>query len=133
MTVASASRTGRRFSIEVAAAGLTAAGRPGPIVTEGDLKALPEAARGGGLPVHGRDLFVGGRGRMVIRPLDLFTAVDARGAPRDFETTDRFVNDLRAWPATGASPVEHADGRLPASGRPGHPHERPRRLASHRR
>ncbi len=215
MTVASASRTGRRFSSEVAAAGLTAPGRPGPIVTEGDLKALPEATRrylgfmgvvgrprdtsfrlhlrgrfrpsgerwldcevwqytsqpdvarifhmrlrvGGVLPVYGRDLFVGGRGRLVIRPLDLFTVVDARGPEFDAGELVTYLNDavllapsmllvperaprlrdhrslrerpLHAWPATGASPVEHADGRLPASGRPGHPHERPRRLASH--
>jgi hypothetical protein len=241
MTIASASHMGRKFSSEVAAAGLTAPGRPGPVVTQGDLTALPQSAQrylefmgvvgrprdtsfrlhlcgrfrpgrgrwlncevwqytsqpdvarifhmrlrmGGVLPVYGRDIYLGGRGRMVIRPLDLFTVVDARGpefhagelvtylndavllapsmllvpevawspvddrsfevslthqgvsvrakvfldergAPRDFETTDRFVNDpfapgrplVRARWSTPVDGFRRVDGRaIPTSGR----------------
>ena len=149
MTVASAPRMGRKFSSEVAAAGLTAPGSPGPVVTEGDLETLPEPVRrylgfmgvvgrqrdtsfrlhlrgrfrpgkrrwleceawqytsqpdlarifhmrlrvGGVLPVYGRDTYVGGHGRMVIRPLDLFTVVDARGPEFDMGELVTYLND----------------------------------------
>lgn len=144
------SRMRRTFSREVSAAGLTTDGRPGAVVTEGDLTALPEPARryfrfmgaigrprdasfrlhlrgrfrptlragwldcevwqytsqpdvarifhmrlrmGGVLPVYGRDTYVGGRGRMVIRPLDLFTVVDARGPEFDMGELVTYLND----------------------------------------
>lgn len=149
MSVATASRMRRKFSREVAAAGLTAPGRPGPVVTEGDVAALPAAAQrylefmgvvgrprdtsfrlhlrgrfrpakerwfgcevwqytsqpdvarifhmrlrmGGVLPVYGRDIYLGGRGRMVIRPLDLFTVVDARGPEFDMGELVTYLND----------------------------------------
>ena len=138
-----------------------------------------------GIPVYGRDTYLGGRGRMLIRPLDLFTvedargpeydlgelvtylndgvllapsmllvpevswsavddaafdvsfthggttvrarvALDERGAPRDFETTDRFTNDpfdprrplVRARWTTPVEGYRLVDGRaLPARGR----------------
>jgi Family of unknown function (DUF6544) len=138
-----------------------------------------------GVPVYGRDTYLGGRGRMLIRPLDLFTVEDGRGpeydvgelvtylndcallapsmllvpettfsavdeesfelaftnggttvkarvwldehgAPRDFETTDRFTNDpfdprrglVRARWTTPVEGYQQVDGRaLPARGR----------------
>ena len=124
----------RKFSKEVAAAGLVATGTPGPVVTEADVAALPEPARRyfafmgaigrprdtsfrahlrarfrptlqspwvdaeiwqyssqpdvarifhmrlrmKGLPVYGRDTYVAGHGRMLVRPLDLFTVEDSQ-------------------------------------------------------
>jgi hypothetical protein len=138
-----------------------------------------------GVPIYGRDTYVHGAGRLLIRPLDLFTIVDGqgpeydmgelvtylndavllapsmllvpgvawealgdrsfgvtltnrgvtvrarvlldeRGAPRDFETTDRFTNDpfepgrplVRARWTTPVDGWQAADGRqLPTGGR----------------
>ena len=134
----------------------------------------------GVMPVLARDTYVRGQGRMLIRPLDLFTAEDARGpevaiselatylndaimlgavvvigpglfldgrrrsivrrgldpwrphrawrassldaqgAPRDFSTTDRFLEEpLRLPPHPSRSPgaLDHADRRMAAGRR----------------
>lgn len=137
------------FERELAQAGLTARGAPGPVVTEADLAPLPDSAqrylrffglvgrprdttfrahlrgrfrraRGAawaaceawqfnsrpdvsrhfylrlrvlGLPVLGRDTYQGGRGRMLIRPLDLFTVEDARGTELDVGELVTWLND----------------------------------------
>jgi uncharacterized protein DUF6544 len=139
----------RTFSRELAAMGLTADGRPGPVVTEADLAPLPRvvqrylrfmrvvgrprdtavrmhlrgrfrpgAAQGWlaceawqydsqkdvarifhmrlrmfGVPVYGRDVYVGGHGRMLIRPLDLFTVQDAKGPAYDVGELVTYLND----------------------------------------
>jgi len=46
-----------------------------------------------GVPVHGRDTYVGGRGRMLIRPLDLFTIEDAQGTELDVGELVTYLND----------------------------------------
>lgn len=46
-----------------------------------------------GLPVQGRDLYLDGRGRMVIRPLDLFTVSDGRGPEFDLGELVTWLND----------------------------------------
>lgn len=46
-----------------------------------------------GVPVYGRDLYAGGRGRMLVRPLDLFTLEDARGAELDVGELVTYLND----------------------------------------
>jgi hypothetical protein len=140
----------RRFSREVAAAGLAADGVPGAVVTEADLASLPEPAQrylrfmgvvgrprdtsfcahlrfrfrpapeapwldadawqydsqpdvarifhmvlptAGFVPVYGRDLYIRGEGRMLIRPLDLLTVEDARGPKFDVGELVTYLND----------------------------------------
>jgi hypothetical protein len=158
-----------KFSREVAAAGLAADGTPGPVVTEGDLAGLPEAAqrylrfmrvvgrprdtsfrahlkarfrprvdagwvdaeiwqfnsqpdvarifhmrlRMKGVPVYGRDTYVAGRGRMLIRPLDLFTVEDAQGFEYDVGELVTYLNDavliapsMLLVPAVSWAPVD---------------------------
>ena len=46
-----------------------------------------------GIPVQGRDLYREGRGRMVIRPLDLFTVQDGRGREFDLGELVTWLND----------------------------------------
>jgi hypothetical protein len=46
-----------------------------------------------GIPVQGRDLYLHGRGRMVIRPLDLFTVSDGRGPEFDLGELVTWLND----------------------------------------
>lgn len=46
-----------------------------------------------GIPVQGRDTYVDGVGRMLIRPLDLFTVQDAHGAAFDLGELVTWVND----------------------------------------
>lgn len=139
----------RKFSREIAAAGLAARGVPGEVVTEADLAPLPPTAqrylrfmgvmgrprdtsfrlhirgrfRPGtkqgwqdceawqydsqpdvarlfhmrlrlfGLPFYGRDEYVNGRGRMLVRLLDLVTVQDARGAEYDQGELVTYLND----------------------------------------
>jgi hypothetical protein len=139
----------RKFSKEVEAAGLTARGVPGPVVTQADLAGLPDPAqrylrfmdvvgrprdvsfrahlrgrfrpkldspwlaaeiwqytsqpdvarifhmrlRMKGLPVYGRDTYVAGRGRMLIRALDLFTLEDSQGSEYDIGELVTYLND----------------------------------------
>jgi hypothetical protein len=45
------------------------------------------------LPVLGRDTYVRGRGRMLIRPLDLFTAEDVKGPEIDMSELVTYLND----------------------------------------
>ncbi len=47
----------------------------------------------GVLPVLARDTFVRGRGRMLVRPLDLFTAVDGQGEEFDVGELVTYLND----------------------------------------
>jgi len=47
----------------------------------------------GVVPVYGRDTYVGGRGRMLIRPLDLFTVEDAQGEQLDVGELVTYLND----------------------------------------
>lgn len=47
----------------------------------------------GFLPVLGRDTYLGGQGRMLIRPLDLFTVADARGERIDISELVTYLND----------------------------------------
>jgi uncharacterized protein DUF6544 len=47
----------------------------------------------GFLPVLGRDTYLGGQGRMLIRPLDLFTVSDARGDKIDISELVTYLND----------------------------------------
>lgn len=47
----------------------------------------------GVVPVLGRDTYVGGRGRMLIRPLDLFTVADGRGDAYDIGELVTYLND----------------------------------------
>jgi uncharacterized protein DUF6544 len=46
-----------------------------------------------GVPVYGRDVYVGGHGRMLIRPLDLFTVQDAKGPEYDVGELVTYLND----------------------------------------
>ena len=46
-----------------------------------------------GVPVYGRDTYVRGRGRMLIRPLDLFTVEDAQGEEYDVGELVTWLND----------------------------------------
>ena len=46
-----------------------------------------------GLPVYGRDTYVAGRGRMLIRPLDLFTIEDSQGSEYDIGELVTYLND----------------------------------------
>lgn len=46
-----------------------------------------------GIPVLGRDTYAGGQGRMLIRPLDLFTVEDARGVELDVGELVTWLND----------------------------------------
>jgi hypothetical protein len=46
-----------------------------------------------GVPVLGRDTYVHGKGRMLIRPLDLFTIVDGQGAEFDIGELVTYLND----------------------------------------
>ena len=48
---------------------------------------------GGVVPVLGRDTYLRGRGRMLVRPLDLFTAVDAQGPEFDVGELVTYLND----------------------------------------
>lgn len=45
------------------------------------------------LPVLGRDTYLRGEGRMLIRPLDLFTAEDVKGKELDLGELVTFLND----------------------------------------
>jgi hypothetical protein len=47
----------------------------------------------GVLPTLGRDTYVGGRGRMLVRPLDLFTVLDASGREYEISELVTFLND----------------------------------------
>jgi hypothetical protein len=47
----------------------------------------------GFVPVLGRDTYLGGQGRMLIRPLDLFTVSDARGDKVDISELVTYLND----------------------------------------
>lgn len=47
----------------------------------------------GFVPVLGRDTYLGGQGRMLIRPLDLFTVSDARGETIDISELVTYLND----------------------------------------
>jgi len=47
----------------------------------------------GFLPVVGRDLYIGGHGRMRIRVLDRFTVEDAKGEPFDIGELVTYLND----------------------------------------
>ena len=46
-----------------------------------------------GMPVHGRDTYADGHGRMVIRPFDLVTVVDGHGAGFDRGEQVTWLND----------------------------------------
>ncbi|HTN50822.1 MAG TPA: DUF6544 family protein, partial [Anaeromyxobacter sp.] len=46
-----------------------------------------------GVPMYGRDLYFRGAGRLVIRPLDLFTVVDGRGPEYDASELVTYLND----------------------------------------
>lgn len=46
-----------------------------------------------GVPVLGRDTYLAGRGRMLIRPLDLFTVEDAQGVELDVGELVTYLND----------------------------------------
>jgi hypothetical protein len=48
---------------------------------------------GGLVPVLARDTYLRGRGRMLVRPLDLFTAVDGQGAEYDVGELVAYLND----------------------------------------
>ncbi len=48
--------------------------------------------------VKGRDLYSEGRGNMLIRPLGLFTAADARGPEIDQGALTRFLNEIMWFP-----------------------------------
>jgi Family of unknown function (DUF6544) len=48
---------------------------------------------GGVVPVLGRDTYVRGKGRMLIRPLDLFTVVDGQGPEFDLGELVIYLND----------------------------------------
>lgn len=50
--------------------------------------------RMGGLPVMGRDTLFRGKGRMLIKPLDLFPVVDAQGPEYDIGELVTYLNDL---------------------------------------
>jgi hypothetical protein len=45
------------------------------------------------VPVLGRDTYIDGRGRMLIRPLDLFTIGDGTGDPYDIGELVTYLND----------------------------------------
>ena len=47
----------------------------------------------GVLPVIGRDTYLDGRGRMLVRPLDLFTVEDAQGPEYDLGELVTWLND----------------------------------------
>jgi hypothetical protein len=47
----------------------------------------------GVVPVLGRDTYLRGKGRMLIRPLDLFTVVDAQGPEFDIGELVTYLND----------------------------------------
>ena len=51
-----------------------------------------------GAPVLGRDTYVRGSGRMLIRPFDLFTAQDATGPELDIGELVTFLNDAISSP-----------------------------------
>ncbi len=71
-----------------------------------------------GVPVQGRDTYVHGVGSMLVRPLDLFTVQDARGAEFDLGELVTWVNDAvmfapsmllhpcTAWNAAGSDAFE---------------------------
>jgi hypothetical protein len=68
---------------------------------------------GGVVPVLGRDTYLRGRGRMLIRPLDLFTIVDGRGPEFDVGELVTYLNDailiapsFLLLPETRWSPVD---------------------------
>jgi hypothetical protein len=46
-----------------------------------------------GVPVYGRDTYLAGSGRMLIRPLDLFAVEDARGRELDVGELVTYLND----------------------------------------
>jgi hypothetical protein len=46
-----------------------------------------------GLPVYGRDTYLLGRGRMLVRPLDLFTVEDLEGPDFDVGELVTYLND----------------------------------------
>jgi hypothetical protein len=46
-----------------------------------------------GLPVQGRDIYLRGKGSLVIRPLDLFTVQDGRGPEFDLGELVTWLND----------------------------------------
>ena len=46
-----------------------------------------------GVPVQGRDTYLRGEGRMLVRPLDLFTVQDARGPELDLGELVTWLND----------------------------------------
>lgn len=46
-----------------------------------------------GVPVQGRDTYLDGEGRMLVRPLDLFTVQDAHGEAFDLGELVTWVND----------------------------------------
>lgn len=48
---------------------------------------------GGVVPMLGRDTYLGGRGRMVIRVLDLYTVEDGKGAEYDTSELVSYLND----------------------------------------
>jgi len=47
----------------------------------------------GAVPVYGRDTYAGGRGRMLIRPLDLVTIGDGKGEAYDIGELVTYLND----------------------------------------
>jgi hypothetical protein len=71
-----------------------------------------------GLPVLGRDTYLRGNGRMLIRPLDLFTVQDGQGREFDLGELVTWVNDAvlmapsmlltpaASWAAVDASSFE---------------------------
>ncbi len=46
-----------------------------------------------GIPVYGRDTYLRGRGRMLVRPLDLFTVADYRGPELDEAELVTYLDD----------------------------------------
>lgn len=46
-----------------------------------------------GLPIQGRDTFLSGKGRLLIRPLDLFTVEDWQGEETDISELVTWLND----------------------------------------
>lgn len=49
-------------------------------------------------PVKGRDKYMDGKGNMVIRPLELFTAVNQTGEAMDRSALVTFLNDMLMFP-----------------------------------
>jgi hypothetical protein len=66
-----------------------------------------------GIPVLGRDTYLAGKGRMLVRPLDLFTVADGRGPEYDLGELVTFLNDavllapsMLLGPGVGFAPVD---------------------------